>query len=225
MRILLLGAPGSGKGTQAALLKEMYGLPHISTGDILRAEVAQGTELGQAAATFMNAGQLVPDELMLEMIEGRLQQPDAARGWLLDGFPRTLVQAEGLIELTERIGQPVTVGVVLNVDAEVVVRRLSGRRICSLCQAVTNVSEASDGICPVCGGPLVLRPDDEPVVVRRRIQVFEAQTRPVFELLRRRYDVIDIDASLPLEAVSRALRASLDRYDHPEDDGRNRSHA
>jgi adenylate kinase len=213
MRIVLLGAPGSGKGTQATLLKEMYGIPHISTGDILRTEVARATELGRAAESYMSAGTLVPDDLILGMIESRLREPDVRRGWLLDGFPRTLVQAHGLIELTERVGQPVDAGVILNVDAEVVIRRLSGRRVCETCQTVTNVSTATSAVCPACGGKLILRPDDEPDVVRRRIQVFEAQTRPVFELFRRRYAVIEIDASQSLDHVTEALRRALDRYD------------
>lgn len=215
MRIVLLGAPGSGKGTQAAQLKEMYGIPHISSGDILRSEVSRGTDLGRQGAEFMNAGQLVPDPLILAMIEGRLRQPDTRRGWLLDGFPRTVVQAEGLVELTGRIQQPVDAGIVLNVSADDVVRRLSSRRVCRDCQSVTSVAEAPTGNCRACGGPLVLRPDDAPEVVRRRIEVFEAQTRPVFEVLRRHYAVIDIDASQPLERVTEALRVSLDRYDHP----------
>ena len=214
MRIVLLGAPGSGKGTQAAFLKEMYGIPHISTGDILRDEVAQGTELGRKAAASMDAGNLVPDDLILEMIEARLRRPDTKRGWILDGFPRTLVQAHGLFEMTERIGQRMDAGVILNVEAEVIVQRLSRRRVCGVCKTVTNVRESADGACPACGGRVGLRPDDEPEVVRRRIQVFEEQTRPVFELFRRKYDVIEVDASEPLEQVTESLRKSLDRYDH-----------
>ncbi len=214
MRIVLLGAPGSGKGTQAALLKEMYGIPHIATGDILRTDVAEGTDLGKKAESFMNDGQLVPDDLILEMVEARLGRPDTRRGWLLDGFPRTLPQAEGLRDMTERIDQKVDAGVILNVDAEVVVRRLSGRRVCESCQSVTNVSEMQAGACPLCGEKLVLRPDDEPQVVRKRIEVFEAQTRPVFAFFNEHYDVIEIDASKPVDQVTEALRVGLDRYDH-----------
>ena len=214
MRIVLLGAPGSGKGTQAARLKEMYGIPHIATGDILRAEVAAGTELGRKAEGFMNEGRLVPDAVILEMMECRLRKPDTRRGWLLDGFPRTLEQAAGLQTLTERIDQRVNAGVVLNVDPEVVVRRLSGRRVCESCQAVTNVSEMAAGACPLCGGRLVLRPDDDPQVVRRRIEVFEHQTRPVFAFFRQNYDVIEVDASRSIDQVTEALRLALDRYDH-----------
>lgn len=211
---MILGAPGSGKGTQAALLKEMYGIPHIATGDILRTEVAEGTNLGKKAESFMNAGQLVPDDVILEMVEARLGRPDTRRGWLLDGFPRTLPQAEGLRDMTERIGQRVDAGVILNVDPEVVVRRLSGRRVCDSCQAVTNVSEMQAGACPLCGGQLVLRPDDEPQVVRKRIEVFEEQTRPLFAFFREYYDVIEIDASKSIDQVTEALRVGLDRYDH-----------
>jgi adenylate kinase len=215
VRIVLLGAPGSGKGTQAALLKEMYGIPHISTGDILRQEVAEGTELGRKAESYMADGALVPDALILEMMEARLLQPDTRRGWLLDGFPRTVEQAEGLATLTARIGQKVNAGVILHVDPEVVVRRLSGRRVCDSCQGVTSVREVQGGACPLCGGKLSLRPDDEPEVVRRRIIVFDKQTRPVFEFFRRRYDVIDVDASRTIDEVTEALRRALDRYDHP----------
>lgn len=214
MRIVLLGAPGSGKGTQAALLKEMYGIPHISTGDILRQEVAEGTELGRKAESYMTDGALVPDALILEMMEARLLQPDTRRGWLLDGFPRTVEQAEGLATLTARIGQKVDAGVILHVDPEVVVRRLSGRRVCESCQGVTSVREVQGGACPLCGGKLMLRPDDEPEVVRRRITVFDKQTRPVFEFFRQRYDVIDVDASRSIDEVTEALRRALDRYDH-----------
>lgn len=214
MRIVLLGAPGSGKGTQAALLKEMYGIAHISTGDILRQEVAQGSELGAKAEKFMKEGTLVPDALILEMMRLRLQQPDTRRGWLLDGFPRTLAQAEGLASMTDTIGQKVDAGVVLNVDPEVVVRRLSGRRICQGCQNVTNVSEMQAGACVLCGGKLILRADDEPHVVRTRIAVFEEQTRPVFTFFRKRYDMVEVDASKSIDQVTEALRVALDRYDH-----------
>jgi len=211
MRIVLLGAPGSGKGTQAAVLQGILGIPHISTGEILRSEVARGTELGEAARSFMDAGCLVPDDVILRMIEARLSEPDARPGWLLDGFPRTLVQAEGLAELTDRIRQKVDVGIILNVDPEVVVRRLSGRRVCGACHNVTNVADANGVRCEKCGGALELRSDDEPEVVRHRIEVFEHETRPVLDLFRRRYAVHDIDASLPLEEVTAAIRKALGR--------------
>lgn len=186
MRIVLLGAPGSGKGTQAALLKEMYGILHISTGDLLRSEVAAHSELGQKAQSYMAAGELVPDQLILEMVEERLRQPDTRRGWLLDGFPRTLPQAEGLREMTERIGQTVDAVVILNVPHDVIVKRLGGRN----------------------------RQDDSPEVVRKRIMVFEEQTRPMFDYYRKHYAVLEIDASHNIDQVTEALRVGLDRFDH-----------
>jgi len=186
MRIVLLGAPGSGKGTQATLLKEMYGIPHISTGEILRAEVAAESELGQKAETYMQAGELVPDGLILEMVEERLKQPDIRRGWLMDGFPCTLPQAEGLREMTERIGQRVDAAVILRVSHEVIAKRLSGRT----------------------------READGPAVVRKRIEVFESQTRPVFDFFRAHYEVLEIDAARTIDQVTEALRVGLDRFDH-----------
>jgi len=216
VRIVLLGAPGSGKGTQAALLKEMYGIAHISTGDILRQEMADETALGQKAAVHMKEGTLVPDGVILEMMESRLLSPEARRGWLLDGFPRTLTQAEGLASLMEGIGQKLDAGVILNVNPEIVVQRLSGRRVCESCQSVTNVGEMRpSAVCPLCGGALIMRPDDEPQVVRKRIAVFEDQTRKVFDYFRANYDVVDVDASRSIIEVTEALRRALDRYDHP----------
>jgi adenylate kinase len=143
------------------------------------------------------------------MLLDRLNGLGEGQGFVLDGFPRTLVQAHGLVALTERIGQTVDAGVILNVDPEVVVQRLSGRRVCRSCGHVTNLSDGNTGPCPRCGGQLILRSDDEPEVVRHRIQVFEEQTRPVFELFRRRYRVIEIDASQPLEQVTDAIRKAL----------------
>jgi adenylate kinase len=209
MRIVLLGAPGSGKGTQAALLREKYAIPHISTGDILRSEVARGTKLGKKAEPFMKTGTLVPDEIILGMIESRLAEPDAKRGWILDGFPRTLAQARGFVELTDRIGQRPDAGLILNVGTEVVVRRLSGRRVCASCGTVTNVADASAARCPKCGGELRFRDDDEPEVVRRRMQVFDVETRPVFELFRARYPLHEIDASEDLESVASSIEKVL----------------
>jgi adenylate kinase len=186
MRIVLLGAPGAGKGTQAGILKEMYGILHISTGDILRREVQADTELGKKARSFMQAGALVPDDLILKMVEERLRQPDTRRGWLMDGFPRTLDQARGLAEMTERIDQKVDAIVILNISAEVIVERLSGRK----------------------------REDDAPEVVRKRLAVFEEQTRPVFQFYRDNCEVVEIDGILGIDKVTEALRVGLDRFDH-----------
>ena len=210
MRIVLLGAPGSGKGTQSGRLKEMYGISHISTGDILRSEVARGSVLGQKAASYMISGSLVPDELILEMVETRLQQPDTQRGWLMDGFPRTLVQAHGLIDVTERIGQRVDAGVILNVDAEIVVQRLSGRRVCSVCSTVTNVKESQSGTCPVCGGKLVLRPDDEPETVRHRLATYTAYAAPVIEHYRVRPSFAIVDGHQHSDQVAATMLTHIE---------------
>ena len=186
MRIVVLGAPGAGKGTQAAILKEMYGIPHISTGEILRAEVNADTELGHKAKSFMKVGALVPDDLILCMVEERLGQPDTRRGWLMDGFPRTLEQAQGLTDMTERIDQKVDAVVILDISSEVIVQRLSGRK----------------------------REDDAPEIIRKRIAVFEEQTRPVFDYYRNHFEVVEINGVLSINEVTEALRVGLDRFDH-----------
>jgi len=186
MRIVLLGAPGAGKGTQAGILKEMYGIPHISTGDILRGEVEEDTPLGKKAKSFMQVGALVPDHLILCMMEERLGQPDIRRGWLMDGFPRTLAQADGLTEMTERISQEVDAVVILDISSAVILQRLSGRQ----------------------------REDDAPEIVRKRIAVFENQTRPVFDYYRDHFDVVEINGVLSINEVTEALRVGLDRFDH-----------
>ena len=186
MRIVLLGAPGAGKGTQAGILKEMYGILHISTGDILRREVRTDTELGKKAKSFMQAGALVPDDLIFKMVEERLSQADTRRGWLMDGFPRTLDQAQGLAEITKSIDQPVDAIVILNISPEVIVERLSGRK----------------------------RQDDAPEIVLKRLAVFEEQTRPVFQFYRDTCAVVEIDGALGIDKVTEALRVGLDRFDH-----------
>ena len=186
MRIVLLGAPGAGKGTQAGILKEMYGIAHISTGEILRSEVEAETKLGHNAKSFMAAGALVPDHLILCMMEERLSQPDIRRGWLMDGFPRTLAQAQGLTEMTQRIKQEVDAVVILDISSEVILQRLSGRK----------------------------RQDDAPEIVRKRIAGFEEQTRPVFDYYRDHFDVVEINGILSINEVTEALRVGLDRFDH-----------
>jgi adenylate kinase len=164
----------------------MYGIPHISTGDILRGEVESRTELGKKAESFMKAGALVPDDLILSMVEERLKQPDTRRGWLMDGFPRTLEQAQGLTEMTQRIDQKVDAAVILNISPEVIIKRLTGRK----------------------------RDDDAPEIIRKRIAVFEEQTRPVFQYYRDNYDVVEVDGVNSIDAVTEALRVGLDRFDH-----------
>ncbi|MDH7481869.1 MAG: adenylate kinase [Armatimonadota bacterium] len=190
MRLVLLGPPGAGKGTQASLISKKYKIPHISTGDILREAVKQGTELGRRAQEYMQKGELVPDEIVIGIVVERIQQPDCQNGFMLDGFPRTVVQAEALDEELRKRNQELDAVLCFEVDEEEIVRRISGRRVCKKCGAVYNVnnltSREEDGICDKCGGRLVTRPDDEPEAVRRRLQVYKNQTEPLIDYYRQK---------------------------------------
>src|SRR5512138_3142608 len=183
MRIVLLGAPGSGKGTQSQKLQAKYGVPQVSSGDILRDAVARGTELGLKAKAVMDAGQLVSDDLVLGLIRDRLAQPDAANGFILDGFPRNIDQAKALENLLEEIGQPLDAVLLLDVRREALVERLAGRRVCPKCGTVYNVHSMAPGAtgCAKDGAELQQRPDDKEEVVARRLEVYEQQTRPLVE--------------------------------------------
>ncbi len=221
MNLIILGAPGSGKGTQAAKIKERYELPHISTGDILRAEVSEGTELGREAKQVMDKGQLVSDEIVLKMVGRRLAQSDCTEGWILDGFPRTRPQAEGLEALLGETDNEVSLGMLIQVKPEEVVRRLSGRRSCKDCGKIFAGEELADdkgdipaeGTCPVCGGTYFQRDDDREGTIRERLAVYEAQTRPVVEFYNDLDKVIEIDGSQPIDSVTDALFSILrDRF-------------
>lgn len=184
MRIVLLGAPGSGKGTQAKLLVEKYKIPQISTGDLLRAAVAAGSELGKKAKAAMDAGQLVSDEIVLGMIQERLSRPDAKAGFILDGFPRNIPQAQALDSMLARLGQPLQLALLVDVDQEVLMKRLTGRRTCSnaACGAIYNVyfsPPKTANKCDKCGSPLTHRSDDNEATVRNRLSVYEQQTAPL----------------------------------------------
>lgn len=174
MKLVLLGAPGAGKGTQAALITEKYGIAHISTGDILREAVRQGTDLGRTAESYMTKGELVPDDAVIGIVVERIQQPDCARGFLLDGFPRTVAQAEAL----DKQGVKLDVVLSLEVDEDEVVRRLSSRRVCAKCGVLAKTDQTS-GVCEACGGELITRSDDKPEAIRRRLQVYKDQTEPL----------------------------------------------
>lgn len=187
MRIVLLGAPGCGKGTQGHLLSERYGIPEISTGDLLRAAVEAGTPLGRAAKAVMDAGQLVSDDIVLGVIRERLQQPDARKGFILDGFPRNIAQAEALDELLEQLGQPIDVAVLIDVDFDLLLQRLAGRRTCVSCGASYNIFSAPpkmDDRCDECGGRLRQRADDNEETIGNRLRIYEMQTSPVVERYR-----------------------------------------
>lgn len=184
MRLILLGPPGSGKGTQANLLQEKFGIPKISTGDILRAAVKEGSELGQQARVYMDQGQLVPDEIVVGLIKERIQEPDCANGYILDGFPRTIVQAEKLEEMLETMGQEIDAVVDLEVAQDELLVRLAGRRTCKQCGAMYHQTAHPPkvaGVCDECGGELYQREDDNEETILKRLSVYKQQTAPLKE--------------------------------------------
>jgi len=214
MRIVFLGAPGSGKGTQSQRLVERHGIPQVSTGDLLRAHVRDGTELGRRAKAVMDAGQLVDDATILGMVRERLAAPDAVRGFILDGFPRTVPQAEGLEQMLAAIGQPLDAAVLFDVDSQLLVKRISGRRTCQDCGRVFNVHTAPPPSPPPCGGQcetprLMQRPDDKEETVARRLSVYDEQTRPLVGFYEQRGLLRSIDAEGDLPTVTARLEAAL----------------
>lgn len=214
MRIVLLGAPGSGKGTQSQRLVETYGIPQVSTGDLLREAVAQKTELGLRAKAAMDAGKLVDDATVLGMIRERLAKPDAARGFILDGFPRNIPQAQALSTLLGELGTPLNAVVLMNVDTSVLFKRLTGRRICADCSRVFNIYTSPPGSLPHCDRcgdkpKLIQRPDDKEEVIGKRLEVYEAQTKPLIEHYKAAGLLRVIDADAEVDKVFADLRAAL----------------
>ena len=182
MKIIMLGAPGAGKGTQAKLIAEKYGIPHISTGDIFRANIKEGTELGKEAKQYMDKGQLVPDDLTVRILLDRVSKPDCEKGYVLDGFPRTIPQAEVLDTEVAKLGDKIDMAIDVNVPDENIIRRMSGRRACPKCGAtyhVEHIPPKKEGICDACGAELVLRDDDKPETVKKRLDVYHKQTQPL----------------------------------------------
>jgi adenylate kinase len=215
MNLILFGPPGSGKGTQAERLRDGMRLKHISTGDLLRDAVARKTEFGLRVEGVLAAGRLVSDDLVLELMRDAIaavgKDPGLA-GWLLDGFPRTIGQAEGLDELLRALGERIGAIVVLGVRREAVIERLSGRRTCTQCGAVYHVRNnppAVDGRCDRCAGALVQREDDRPETIERRMDVYEAQTRPILAHYRGRVPVYDIDGEAPVDEVTQSIARVL----------------
>lgn len=212
VRLILIGPPGAGKGTQAAKLRERYGLAHISTGDMLREEVRRQSPLGLEARSLMAAGKLVPDPLILAMMEVRLAQPDVARGFMLDGFPRSRAQAEQLLPLLVRRQQPLQAVVQLELDDEEIVRRLCLRRSCPACGRVYHLQSQppqKSGLCDADGRELVHREDDNESTIRTRLAVFHEQTVPVVQFFERRGLLWKVDASRPIEHVEHMLEQAL----------------
>ena len=213
MRIVLLGAPGSGKGTQAKKLMSEKNIPQISTGDILRAAVAAGTEYGEQAKKIMDAGELVPDDVMLGIISDRLAEDDAAGGFILDGFPRTQKQALDLEDLLEKMGQPLDSVVLMDVDYDVLMKRLTGRRTCSLTGKLMNIyfspQEELDA-CIEAGGDLIQREDDNEETISNRLEVYRSQTEPLIEFYRGKDKLNVIDAAGSVDEVYGRFIAALD---------------
>jgi adenylate kinase len=199
MNIVLLGAPGAGKGTQAQKLIDVHGIPQISTGDILRAAVAAGTPLGVEAKRYMDAGELVPDEVVIGLVKDRLAEPDTGQGFILDGFPRTTAQAEALDVELEALGKSISSAIAITVDPEIIVARLTSRRTCRACGAITTVSAGET--CPKCGGELYQRDDDNEATVRNRLEVYERSTAPLVGYYGAKGLLHEIDGDRPVDVV------------------------
>jgi adenylate kinase len=198
MNIVLLGAPGAGKGTQAAMLVDEFGLVHISTGDLLRAAVKAGSQLGMQAKGFMDAGELVPDSLVIGLIKERLAEPDAAAGVILDGFPRNTTQAVALAAEFDILGLKIDMALAIQVDFEVIVKRLTARRCCKDCNYIGSVA---DEVCPLCGGEMYQRDDDTDATVRNRLDVYEKSTAPLIDYYRGAELLVEIDGDRPADEV------------------------
>ncbi|MGC8596234.1 MAG: adenylate kinase [Candidatus Kryptoniota bacterium] len=207
MRLILFGAPGVGKGTQAKILSEKFNIPHIATGDILREAVRNNTELGKEAKSFMDKGELVPDSVMFGIIRERLKQTDTANGFILDGFPRTLPQAEELEKVFSELGIKLDAVVSIEVDNTEIVKRLSARRTCRSCGSIFNllVDKIEDSICPKCGGELYQRDDDRPDTVQRRLEVYDRQTSPVKNFYELRNILKKVDGTGSVEEVTSGI--------------------
>ncbi len=208
MKIIMLGAPGAGKGTQAKKIAEKYGVPHISTGDIFRANIKNGTELGKKAKTYMDQGLLVPDELVVELVADRITQDDCAKGFVLDGFPRTIPQAEALDAALEKMGTSMDYAIDVDVPDENIINRMSGRRACLDCGAtyhIVTIPTKVDGICDTCGSKVVLREDDKPETVQKRLEVYHAQTQPLIEYYKKQNVLRTVDGTQPMDAVFEAI--------------------
>ena len=212
MKIIMLGAPGAGKGTQAKMIAEKYGLPHISTGDIFRANIKNGTELGKEAKEYMDKGLLVPDELTVRLLLDRVAQDDCKNGYVLDGFPRTIPQAEVLDEKLSDLGEKVDYAINVDVPDENIVNRMSGRRACLSCGAtyhIVSIPPKKEGICDVCGSELVLRDDDKPETVQNRLKVYHDQTQPLINFYEKKGVLRSVDGTLPMEEVFTAITKIL----------------
>lgn len=212
MNVILLGAPGAGKGTQAKFIAEKYGIPQVSTGDILREAVAKGTELGKKAKEFMNQGKLVPDEVVIGIVKDRLGQKDCEKGFILDGFPRTIAQAEALDRIVSEMGKKIDAVINVNVPEEEVVKRIVNRRICKKCGAIYHLifePPKKNGVCDKCGGELYQRDDDREEVVRERFAVYKRNTQPLIDYYRKKGILYDVDGTKDIGNVRSEILSIL----------------
>lgn len=212
MRIILLGPPGAGKGTQAKKIEEEFGIPQLATGDIIRLAIKEGTEWGKRAEPFVREGQLVPDEVVIGIVKERLSRDDVRNGFILDGFPRTLKQAEALEAMLQDLGMAIDVVLYFDIPAEELVRRLSARRVCESCQTPYNLISSppkNDEVCDRCGGKLVQRSDDTPEVIRKRLAVYEEQTKPLVEFYRRKGLLRVVPSSGTIKEIYAQVKAVL----------------
>ena len=208
MKIIMLGAPGAGKGTQAKKIADKYQIPHISTGDIFRANIKNGTELGMKAKTYMDQGLLVPDELVVDLVVDRLAQDDCVNGCVLDGFPRTIPQAECLDAALAAKGEAIDYAVDVDVPDENIINRMSGRRACVACGAtyhIVHIPTKVEGVCDRCGESLILRDDDKPETVKKRLDVYHAQTQPLIDYYTSKNVLKTVDGTQDMEAVFQAI--------------------
>ena len=204
MKIIMLGAPGAGKGTQAKRIAEKYGIPHISTGDIFRANIKNGTELGTKAKEYMDQGLLVPDELVVDLVVDRVKQDDCVKGYVLDGFPRTIPQAEALDKALEAIGEKMDYAINVEVPDSNIVNRMAGRRACLSCGGtyhLVHIPTKVEGICDTCGGELVLREDDKPETVQKRLTIYHEQTQPLIEYYTKKEILVEVDGTVDMSEV------------------------
>ena len=208
MKIIMLGAPGAGKGTQAKKLAAKYSIPHISTGDIFRANIKNGTELGKKAKTYMDQGALVPDELVVDLVVDRFKNPDCANGYVLDGFPRTIPQAEALDNALNAIGEKVDYAINVEVPDENIINRMSGRRACVGCGATYHlkyIPTKVEGICDICGEALILRDDDKPETVKNRLSIYHEQTQPLIDFYNKKGILAEVDGMKDMDDVFNAI--------------------
>ena len=208
MKIIMLGAPGAGKGTQAKMIADTYKIPHISTGDIFRANIKEGTELGKEAKKYMDQGLLVPDELVCDLVVDRIQQSDCEKGYVLDGFPRTIPQAEALTAALEKLGTGIDYAINVEVPDANILNRMGGRRACLGCGATYHVEfnpPKQEGVCDTCGAELVLRDDDKPETVQKRLDVYHEQTQPLIDYYTKAGKLAEVDGTKDMDDVFAAI--------------------